>query len=101
MIGDIFKNRGEYVEAIKWLRIDYDLSMKYLPEKQLLPTCQSLGEVFLRLEDFKEALFYQVIWFSGLFGWWRRVGKGGMIGRFVSGVSFGIQGSIVYPFIDL
>lgn len=69
MIGDIFKNRGEYVEAIKWLRIDYDLSMKYLPEKQLLPTCQSLGEVFLRLEDFKEALFYQVFWFSGLFGW--------------------------------
>ena len=69
MIGDIFKNRGEYVEALKWLRIDYDISMKHLPEKQLLPTCQSLGEVLLRLENFKDALIYQVIWFSDLFGW--------------------------------
>ncbi|OVA01147.1 Leucine-rich repeat [Macleaya cordata] len=59
IIGDILKNRGEYVEALKWLRIDYELSMKYLPEKQLLPTCQSLGEVYLRLQDYKEALIYQ------------------------------------------
>lgn len=69
LIGDIFKNRGEYVEALKWLRIDYDISMKYLPEKQLLPTCQSVGELLLRLENFKDALIYQVIWVSGLFGW--------------------------------
>ncbi|KAF6154889.1 hypothetical protein GIB67_018326 [Kingdonia uniflora] len=59
MIGDIFKNRGEYVEALKWLRIDYEISIKFLPEKQLLPTCQSLGEVYLRLQEFKEALIYQ------------------------------------------
>ncbi|RVW32723.1 Protein TONSOKU [Vitis vinifera] len=59
LIGDIFKNRGEYVEALKWLRIDYDISMKYLPEKQLLPTCQSVGELLLRLENFKDALIYQ------------------------------------------
>ncbi|XP_057967784.1 protein TONSOKU isoform X2 [Malania oleifera] len=59
VIGDILKNRGEYVEALKWLRIDYEISVKYLPEKHLLPTCQSLGEVYLRLEYFKDALIYQ------------------------------------------
>ncbi|KAJ4838238.1 hypothetical protein Tsubulata_011305 [Turnera subulata] len=59
VIGDILKNRGEYVEALHWLRRDYEISVKYLPEKQLLPTCQSLGEVHLRLQDFKEALTYQ------------------------------------------
>ncbi|KAK3010154.1 hypothetical protein RJ639_012418 [Escallonia herrerae] len=60
VIGDILKNRGEYVEALKWLRIDYEVSVKHLPEKQLLPTCQSLGEVYLRLEYFKDALIYQL-----------------------------------------
>ncbi|KAL1144696.1 hypothetical protein V6Z11_A11G248900 [Gossypium hirsutum] len=59
VIGDILKNRGEYVEALKWFRIDYDVSKKYLPEKQLLPTCQSLGEVYLRLEHYKDGLIYQ------------------------------------------
>lgn len=59
-VGDILKNDGEYVEALKWFRIDYDISVKYLPGKDLLPTCQSLGEIYLRLEDFEEALNYQV-----------------------------------------
>ncbi|XP_020974960.1 protein TONSOKU isoform X2 [Arachis ipaensis] len=59
VIGDIHKNRGEYVEALKWLRIDYDVSLKYLLEKDLLPTCQSIGEMYLRLEQFSEALTYQ------------------------------------------
>ena len=61
VIGDILKNRGEYVKALKWLRIDYEVSIKYLPEKQLLPTCQSLGEVYLRLQHFQDALIYQVL----------------------------------------
>lgn len=60
VIGDILKNRGEYVEALKWLRIDYEISLKHLPEKHLLPTCQSLGEIYLRLEHFSDALIYQV-----------------------------------------
>ncbi|KAD6119229.1 hypothetical protein E3N88_10500 [Mikania micrantha] len=59
VIGDIFKNRGEYVKALKWYRIDYEVSVKYLPEKHLLPTCQSLGEVYLRLQHFEDALIYQ------------------------------------------
>ncbi|KAK1427245.1 hypothetical protein QVD17_15928 [Tagetes erecta] len=59
VIGDIFKNRGEYVEALKWFRLDYEVSTKYLPEKHLLPTCQSLGEVYLRLQHFQDALIYQ------------------------------------------
>ncbi|KAJ8774873.1 hypothetical protein K2173_018132 [Erythroxylum novogranatense] len=59
VIGDILKNRGEYVEALRWLRIDYELSIKYLPEKHLLPTCQSLGEVYLRLQQYQDALVYQ------------------------------------------
>ncbi|XP_023641171.1 protein TONSOKU isoform X2 [Capsella rubella] len=58
-VGDILKNLGEYVEARKWFRIDYDISVKYLPGKDLLPTCQSLGEIYLRLQDFEEALVYQ------------------------------------------
>ncbi|KAG8642972.1 hypothetical protein MANES_12G152000v8 [Manihot esculenta] len=59
LIGNILKNRGEYVEALKWFRIDYDISVKYLPEKHLLPTCQSLGEIHLRLHQLKDALNYQ------------------------------------------
>ncbi|XP_010551177.1 PREDICTED: protein TONSOKU isoform X2 [Tarenaya hassleriana] len=59
VIGDILKNRGEYVEALKWLRIDYEVSVKHLPEKDVLPTCQSLGEVYFLLGDFKQALVYQ------------------------------------------
>ncbi|CAN8269073.1 unnamed protein product [Cochlearia groenlandica] len=58
-VGVILKNDGEYVEALRWFRIDYDISVKYLPGKDLLPTCQSLGEIYLLLEDFEEALSYQ------------------------------------------
>ncbi|KAK6117535.1 hypothetical protein DH2020_048714 [Rehmannia glutinosa] len=59
VIGDILKNRGEYVEALRWLRKDYEVSVRYLPDKQLLATCQSLGEVYLRLHDYNNALIYQ------------------------------------------
>ncbi|XP_068667550.1 protein TONSOKU [Aristolochia californica] len=58
-IGDILKCRGEYVEALRWLRKDYEISLRYLPEKQLLPTCQAIGDVYLRLHQFKDALVYQ------------------------------------------
>lgn len=60
VIGDIHKRRGEYVEALRWLRIDYEVSIKYLPQRHLLPSCQSLGELYLRLNRFSEALTYQV-----------------------------------------
>ncbi|KAL5213496.1 hypothetical protein ABZP36_024343 [Zizania latifolia] len=59
VIGDIHKRRGEYVEALRWLRIDYEVSVKFLPQRHLLPSCQSLGEVHLRLGHFSEALTYQ------------------------------------------
>ncbi|KAK7247552.1 hypothetical protein RIF29_42437 [Crotalaria pallida] len=59
VVGDILKNKGEYIESLKWLRIDYEVSHKYLPEKDLLPTCQSLGEIYLRLRYFSDALIYQ------------------------------------------
>ncbi|KAK4359818.1 hypothetical protein RND71_022047 [Anisodus tanguticus] len=59
VIGDILKNRGEYVEALRWLRIDYEISLNYLHEKQLLPSCQSLGELYFRLQDYKHALNFQ------------------------------------------
>ncbi|KAG6721658.1 hypothetical protein I3843_03G123000 [Carya illinoinensis] len=66
VIGDILKNRGEYVEALKWLRLNYDVTYRYLHDKQLLPTCQSLGELLcisvannLRLQDFTNALSSQ------------------------------------------
>ncbi|PWA86432.1 hypothetical protein CTI12_AA062960 [Artemisia annua] len=59
VVGDIYKNRGEYVKSLTWLRRDFDVSNKYLIEKDLLPTCQSLGEVHLRLQNFSDALLYQ------------------------------------------
>ncbi|KAL3650013.1 hypothetical protein CASFOL_006416 [Castilleja foliolosa] len=59
VVGDILKNRGEYVEALRWLRMDYDVSVRYLPDKQLLATCQSLGEVYFRLHEYNDALIYQ------------------------------------------
>ncbi|KAL9245674.1 hypothetical protein vseg_019298 [Gypsophila vaccaria] len=59
VIGDILKQRGQYVEAIKWLRIDYEISTHFLLHNDLLPTCQSLGELFLRLHNFHHALTYQ------------------------------------------
>ncbi|KAJ1281342.1 hypothetical protein BS78_04G298800 [Paspalum vaginatum] len=59
VIGDIYKRRGEYIEALRWLRTDYEVSVKYLPQRHLLPSCQSLGEVYLRLGRFPEALTYQ------------------------------------------
>ncbi|KAG9128852.1 hypothetical protein Leryth_009609 [Lithospermum erythrorhizon] len=58
-IGNIFKNRAQYVEALKWLRIDYDLSIKFLDVHHQIPTCQSLGEVHFRLQNFSEALVFQ------------------------------------------
>ena len=61
VIGDLLKNKGEYVEALKWLRIDHDISLKHLPQNHLLPTCQSLGEIYLRLHQFSHALTYQVL----------------------------------------
>lgn len=60
VIGDMYKKRGEYVEAIRWLQIDYKISTKFLPQKQILPTCQSLGEVYFLLGRFQDALVYQV-----------------------------------------
>ncbi|KAK7318472.1 hypothetical protein RJT34_03174 [Clitoria ternatea] len=59
VIGNALKNRGEYFKALDWFQIDYDISRKSLPEKHLFPTCQSLGEIYLRLERFKDALAYQ------------------------------------------
>ncbi|XP_059624742.1 protein TONSOKU-like isoform X2 [Cornus florida] len=29
VIGDILKNRGEYFESLKWLLIDYDVSVSF------------------------------------------------------------------------
>ncbi|KAH0465794.1 hypothetical protein IEQ34_005897 [Dendrobium chrysotoxum] len=60
VIDDLLKRRREYVEGLRWRQIDYEVMAKYLPQKQLLATCQLLGEVYLRLQCFKEALHYQV-----------------------------------------
>ncbi|KAK1620651.1 hypothetical protein QYE76_026168 [Lolium multiflorum] len=59
VIGDIHKRRGEYVEALRWLRIDYEVTVKHLPQRHLIESCQSLGEVYLRLARFSDALTYQ------------------------------------------
>ncbi|CAN1793723.1 Luminal-binding protein 5, partial [Linum perenne] len=49
----------EESSALRWLRKDYDLAIRHLPEKDLLATCQSIGELYLRLEIFSDALAYQ------------------------------------------
>ncbi|XP_021728098.1 protein TONSOKU-like isoform X2 [Chenopodium quinoa] len=59
VIGDLHKNRGEYCEALNWLRIDYEISSAFLLQKDRLPSCQSMGELYLRLHDFANALRYQ------------------------------------------
>ena len=60
VIGHILKDRGEYVEALKWLRLDYDISFKFLTQRHCFASCQSLGEVHYLLKNFKDALSYQV-----------------------------------------
>lgn len=64
VIGNLLKKRGEYVEALKWLRIDCDISFDFLSPRHCFPSCQSLGDVYLLLKDFPNALFFQVFLFS-------------------------------------
>ena len=65
-VGHICKEMGQYVEALKWFRKDYEISTKRrdvdasLPAN-LMPTCQSMGEIYFRLNDFEQALVYQVL----------------------------------------
>ncbi|XP_062096975.1 protein TONSOKU [Humulus lupulus] len=59
VIGHILKDRGEYVEALRWLRLDYDISLKFLTQRHCFASCQSLGEVYLLLKQFKDALSFQ------------------------------------------
>nr|XP_043623529.1 protein TONSOKU-like [Erigeron canadensis] len=61
MIGGIYMNaKGDYDEALKWFQIDYNLCADhYFSQKELLPTYQSLGEVYLRLSRFSDAILYQ------------------------------------------
>ncbi|CAI9109018.1 OLC1v1008748C1 [Oldenlandia corymbosa var. corymbosa] len=50
---------GNTVKALDWIQKDYEVSERFLPDKDLFPTCNTLGELHLRLENFKEALYYQ------------------------------------------
>ncbi|KAB2597114.1 hypothetical protein D8674_000034 [Pyrus ussuriensis x Pyrus communis] len=59
VIGNMLKKSGKYAEALKWLSIDYNLSVKYLSQNHCLPACQSLGELYLCLEVFQHALLFQ------------------------------------------
>lgn len=61
VIGDILKNKGEYCEALRWIRIDYQISSDCLLLKDRLPACQSMGELHLRLGDYVNALHFQVL----------------------------------------
>lgn len=61
-IGHAYKDRGDYVDALIWFRLDYDISVKRQfdgPRLNLMPTCQSLGEIYHRLGDYRQALHYQ------------------------------------------
>lgn len=62
-IGHAYKDRGDYVAALTWFRLDYDISAKRQsegPMLNLMPTCQCLGEIYHRLGEYNEALHYQV-----------------------------------------
>jgi len=72
-IGHAYKDRGDYVAALTWFRLDYDISVKRQDEGSrlnLMPTCQSLGEMYYRLGDYSEALHYEVQ-FSPTILWFR------------------------------
>ncbi|XP_024518191.1 protein TONSOKU isoform X2 [Selaginella moellendorffii] len=63
-IGHVFKDRGEYVEALKWFRLDYEIASGRkasgsMSPAGLMPSCQSMGEIYSRMQDYKEALVYQ------------------------------------------
>ncbi|CAM6088799.1 unnamed protein product [Calypogeia fissa] len=61
-IGHAFKDRGEYVTALDWFRRDYEISSagsRGLDLAKLMPTSQSIGEVYLRLQNYDDALTYQ------------------------------------------
>jgi tetratricopeptide (TPR) repeat protein len=65
-VGHLCKELGQYVEALKWFRKDYEISTKKRRDADaslpinLMPTCQSMGEIYFRLNDFDQALVYQV-----------------------------------------
>ncbi|CAI9117219.1 OLC1v1018568C1 [Oldenlandia corymbosa var. corymbosa] len=60
VIANIYmNNRGAYLDALKWIKKDYDISQEFLPEKDILPACNTLGELHLRLRNFSQALYYQ------------------------------------------
>lgn len=63
-IGNLLKERGEYVKALKWYRRDYDISQKLADDTKsclnLMTTCQCMGEINFRLKDYKEAHFFMV-----------------------------------------
>eukprot|EP00897_Mesotaenium_endlicherianum_P005830 jgi/Mesen1/5275/ME000263S04379 len=61
-MGHVFKERGEYHEALRWFRLDLEHGEK-LPESQRseqLPSLQCLGETHLLLRDYNDALKYMV-----------------------------------------
>lgn len=61
-IGHAYKDRGDYVDALTWFRLDFDISEKRKTDElplNLMTTCQCLGEIYHRLGDYNEALHYQ------------------------------------------
>ena len=60
-IGHSLKNKGHYLKALHWFHIDYQLCKNYMASKHhYFPAIQSIGDIYLRLQRFKEALVYQV-----------------------------------------
>ncbi|KAL2621571.1 hypothetical protein R1flu_001776 [Riccia fluitans] len=61
-IGHLYKERGEYKHALQWFTKDYKISMKLYSSDpvKLMPTCQSIGEAYLRLLDLENALIWQI-----------------------------------------
>ncbi|GBG83045.1 hypothetical protein CBR_g36663 [Chara braunii] len=63
-LGHAFKKKGDYINAKKYFREDYDLTYTKYNEKQaqldeFLPSLQALGDINYTLRDFDEALRLQ------------------------------------------
>ena len=58
VIRHILKDKGEYMEALKWLQLNYDISFKFLTQRHCFASCQSLNEVHYLVKNFKDALSY-------------------------------------------
>ena len=64
VIGNILVRRGESIPALAWFLHDHSVSKNYLSNKHLIPSCQSLAQIYIARNHFEHALDLQVLFIS-------------------------------------